>query len=41
MFGKWQMRHELIIMKWSHIGGLLFHEQEEFDSGLALIKVEE
>ena len=35
MFGKWQMRHELIAMDWS-LYWLALHEQEELDSELVI-----
>jgi hypothetical protein len=37
IFGKWQMRHKLMNMDWFQ-QWLASHEQEEIDSGLALIK---
>jgi hypothetical protein len=37
IFGKWQMKYELMILNWS-LYWLALHEQEELDNGLALMK---
>jgi hypothetical protein len=37
IYEKWQIRHKLMNMVWSHLW-LALHEQEEFDSGLSLVE---